>query len=1460
MNFKISVPITFVSFLFAGSVWSEVLINEIVATSVDRNLRWDEKDQPYAGAGPAWWSSEFDDGDWDTGALPMGYSINPLSTNLSSKLNNISPSFYVRKTFDASASEAGSNSPVILTINFNDGFIAWINGVEVARANMGEDKAHIYHDQLAYRASGLTTGTQDFTLELASDLLIEGENTLAIQVNNSAINGSMRLDASLKIDEAGPDSVLFPLGSTVNYLPGLIEPSANLFEPALLDNPALKNESSDWIELYNSGPGVVSLNGWTLTDDENEQDQWTFPDGTSIGVGEYLIVMADNPDSPIAGAEYLHANFKLSSRGDFVGLYDDGGSLVSSIVPSFPRQFANYSYGHDGEGGLAYFNIPTPGKENSVALIGKVDAPDFDNQGGFYDGPVTVTLTTQTPGASIRYTTDGTEPTLENGSDYTIPLSLSIVTNRKGHVIRARAFLEGYIHSNVKTHTFLIEQDARLRTSPALVYAGEPQRSLYDPFGVMAINGGSYVNGRWTANSADDYNNVINRGRAYERPIHAEFYFPDGRVGFRTDVGVRVAASSYSRPRMELTRTGESPWPAISRQKPSFNLYFRDDYGNPSVSLPLNGQDRGVNSYERLRVRAGKNDIRNPFVIDELVRRLSRDMGNEASIGVINSLYVNGELKGFYNIVERLREPFFRSLHSEDDNAQWDVLQFEGNDNIAEGDKVAWNNMISRLNASTTVSNWESVLEVADVVNMADYYLLNIYCATWDWPHNNWVAAKERSAEGRYRLYVWDAEGAFNNKGDRLVSQEVIQSFLATGSGELRDLWRGLNRWEEFRLLFADRINKHMFNGGVLDDRDYESSHLKAEMDQLVSEFSDLLRVVDNQAVQISTPANWARPTTGRRRYLFGPARENFRDKNLWPETRPPEFSQFGGSVARGSSLKLTNDSGLIYYTTDGSDPRLPGGAINPEATSQVGSILDVELIALGSVWSYSDEDGDLGSAWRTGLTVDDAWATGAGPLGYGSVKDGLTVIDITTEVNNPAPRQPITYFRKEFEVDDASAYLGLTMKLRADAGPIIYLNGVKAFQDSNIPEGADYGTLSGYPDSSDGNEGDLDEYTLDASLLVTGTNVIAVEHFNPPTSSDMVFDLQLDARRTNPANTPLPIEEPVTVMARSYENGEWSALTEASFTVETLPPSGANLAIAEILYNPLGPSQDEIDAGFDDGDLFEFVRIQNIGLGTVDLGKVRFTQGIDFDFNDSEIRVLPYGSAVLLVSNLDAFRFRFGNDFDDIIAGVYSGQLSNGGEIIRFVGEDDSLIHEFDYGVAAPWPDLSLMDGHSIQLIDFTMSHDAGANWRASGAVGGDLQNALGYAAWLAAFFTAGQMDDMAITGPEADADGDGWSNYLEYALGSVPNSGGDIPAAIQPSLDDDGGDLYLTITYTRSKFAGEVQLSAEISDDLEIWSAGGVPVLPNVINSDGSITAKFRHPVSAGNGAQYLRLKVTE
>lgn len=1418
------------------SAHADVIINELSATRADRLLRWDGDGQAYAGSGHPWWSPRFDDTTWQSGATPIGFDLGSISTNLSATVKGVTPSVYVRKAFTASAAAASSGSDLVLTINCNDGFVAWLNGKELARCNMGPAKAHIYHDQIAYRSAANSTATTNISFGTASDCLVEGENTLAIQLANANIATSLRLEMSLS---AGANN-FFPLGSTVKYFPGLAEPSSDLAEPA-----ALSDGSSDWIELHNNGPAAVDLTGWTLSDDPGTPDRWQFPASTTIDAGGYLIILADNPPAAIPGAHYLHANFKLSSGGDFVGLYDGGGTAQSEITPRFPNQYHFYSYGIDpATGEFAYLGMPSPGQANpGPSYSGKVDAPDFDIQGGFFDGPVTIALTSETPGAAIRYTTDGTEPMPDTGIAYSSPVTLAMISDKKGHVIRARAFLDGMIPSNTKTNTYLIGQDARLRTAPALVYAADLPRSLYDPYGVLAIEGGSYPSSQWQAVDKDDYNNVINRGRAYERPIHAEYYFADGSVGFRTSCGVRIAASSYSRPRMQLTSVNSSPWPNSAVQKPSFNLYFRDDYGNPDVSLPLNGENAPVNTFEQFRVRAGKNDITNPFYIDELVRRMSRDMGQPASTGVINTLYVNGELKGFYNLVERLRTPFFRSNHSSDPSADWDVLQYEGNDNIAAGDKVAWNELISRLQATTSVQNWDAVREYVDAANVADYFLLNIYMAMWDWPHNNWVAARERSPHGRYRLYVWDAEGGMDNRGGRTVSTEMINSFIATGAGELRDLWRGLNRWEEFRLLFADRINQHLFNGGVLDDRDYDNSHLSSLNDELVEEFDDLLSFMNNQSVTATHARNWATGTT-RRSYLLGPNRESFRNQGLWPTVTPPEFSRFGGSVGAGYPLNITNESGDIYYTTDGTDPRLPGGAPNPSATSQGGSTLDLNLIAAGAVWNFNDLGEDLGTAWREPAYNDSAWASGPAPLGYG----GITGTTIATAMNTA--RNPTAYLRGTFEIDEASAFTELHIAIHVDGGAAVYINGQEAVRDGMPAGSITYNSNS----DGDGNEGVFDDFDLDPALLVNGTNRIAVEvHNRTANSSDMVIDIALDGTRTNPDSPAYFINAPVTVMSRSFSNGVWSGLTSADFTVDTVPAATANLAITEMLYNPAGPTAPESAAGFTDGDQFEFLQIKNIGAQAIDLHGVRFTDAITFDYGTSKVRALAPGAYALIASDLAAFRQRYGTSHDPILAGEYGGKLNNGGEHMRLIDAAGNTLQDFSYAVTDPWPDLSALDGHSIQIIDPASSHADGANWKASAQLGGNPGGRLTFAAWQAASFP-----DQSLSAPDADPDDDGLDNFTEFALGTPPLSRDNSVPLPRAGMATIGADSYLTLEFTRQPGDRAVEFAAQSSSDLSTWTESNSEVAPPVTNPDGTITTVLRDTVATGE-QRFIRLKMS-
>jgi hypothetical protein len=100
--------------------------------------------------------------------------------------------------------------------------------------------------------------------------------------------------------------------------------------------------------------------------------------------------------------------------------------------------------------GRRYFPSPTPGAPNEPGFLGVVAEITFDHLRGFYDNPFTLALTCATPGATIRYTTDGTEPSLEHGTTYTAPLPINGTT-----VLRATAFNAGYYTRGIQMQTYL---------------------------------------------------------------------------------------------------------------------------------------------------------------------------------------------------------------------------------------------------------------------------------------------------------------------------------------------------------------------------------------------------------------------------------------------------------------------------------------------------------------------------------------------------------------------------------------------------------------------------------------------------------------------------------------------------------------------------------------------------------------------------------------------------------------------------------------------------------------------------------------------------------------------------------------------------------------------------------------------------------------------------------------------
>ncbi len=175
----------------------------------------------------------------------------------------------------------------------------------------------------------------------------------------------------------------------------------------------------DWIEIHNPDAAAVDLGGYHLTDDAAQPMRWTFPAGVVVNPGQYLVVFASGKNRRIAG-QPLHTSFSLASAGEYLALNAPGGTpALTEWSPTYPPQSGDVSYGLTNPAAgspSGYFTVPTPGAANNSA---NSPAPPVQfspssrtfNQGTSFQ----VTLSTASPTATIRYTTNRGKPLAAEG-------------------------------------------------------------------------------------------------------------------------------------------------------------------------------------------------------------------------------------------------------------------------------------------------------------------------------------------------------------------------------------------------------------------------------------------------------------------------------------------------------------------------------------------------------------------------------------------------------------------------------------------------------------------------------------------------------------------------------------------------------------------------------------------------------------------------------------------------------------------------------------------------------------------------------------------------------------------------------------------------------------------------------------------------------------------------------------
>ena len=452
-------------------------------------------------------------------------------------------------------------------------------------------------------------------------------------------------------------------------------------------------------------------------------------------------------------APIRHTNFTLDKNGEKIFLTRPDGTLADWL-PSIeiPRDL---SWGRqpDGSTNFFYFAAPTPGTNNSTpGAKDFLKMPKFSVAPGFHTNIVTLELlnTNLLPGAVIRFTRDGSDPTetspiysnaITLGPRAGAPNDISMIPTAGGwqpplgevfklHVIRTRAYRTNSIPSDVNTASYCIDPRGRDRFSLPVVSLSSDRANFFDP------NTGIYVCGNTPGC------NYAQSGDLWERPCHVEFFETNGLRVIDQKSGVRMHGNtSFGFPvkglRLHpLNQKGTGPF--------EYKIF----------------PDLNVDKFYRLLLRPSGHDHYLTMMRDGLMQNLMRETGIDMQGYRPAILFLNGEYWGVHNLQEAFDEHYFETHYpaSVDKDAVDYIEGYAPGASPQNGDATHFHNLIAFLttNNLAVASNYAWVQAQMEVDDYIDYKASETFYCRWDiGNHRLW---RPHTEAGRWRWIIFDQD------------------------------------------------------------------------------------------------------------------------------------------------------------------------------------------------------------------------------------------------------------------------------------------------------------------------------------------------------------------------------------------------------------------------------------------------------------------------------------------------------------------------------------------------------------------------------------------------------------------------------------------------------------------------------------------------------------------------------
>ena len=535
------------------------------------------------------------------------------------------------------------------------------------------------------------------------------------------------------------------------------------------------NEFPDsWVELYNSGAAAVDLGEYSICDKNKPAKAYKLPSKT-IAPGSYAIIYCDKAGSG------LHTDFRLDSgKGGAVYLFKNG-TLADKIEDMKKQPAPDIAYGRSDETSdtWGYQAAPTPGAANCKKLCKDIlGTPVFSTPGRISSSTFNlyISLPEDAPeGTTIRYTTDGSEPT-QSSRAFGYGISISATTT-----VRAKLFHPDYLSPRSTTHSYIFFP--REMTIP-IVSMVTDRKYFYDS------KLGIYVTG-------NDQNNP-NYKHDWRRPINFELFMASGEPSVLN----------------QLCETRVKGGASRDAGLKSLVVYANKRFGEKRLNYEFFPDEAPeLTDWKSIELRNSGNDFDYTYFRDALIQRV---MGKHCDLDwqpwLPTAFFINGEYKGMLNIRSRSNEDHIYTFY----NGEEDIDMFENWYELKSGTKDNFEAFTEFYNQDGhSFSEFNALMDCGEFANLM---IMNLFYDNKDFPGNNIVTWRPVSDGGRWRWIAKDTDfglglydAPYNYKSlNWLYDNSFDSNRNWANKPEHTRLFRALMETPEFRDMFIDRCAVYM--------------------------------------------------------------------------------------------------------------------------------------------------------------------------------------------------------------------------------------------------------------------------------------------------------------------------------------------------------------------------------------------------------------------------------------------------------------------------------------------------------------------------------------------------------------------------------------------------------------------------------------------------------------------------